>query len=104
MEIRLNHIGHSWPFADPPNTAVFTSVAISLKLQSICWVSHDEEDGAWQFHGGSASPQVAEAAVVSLRTILNLDPSVAELSDLPEGWCASRASPIEPWIRRPRER
>jgi hypothetical protein len=97
----LNPTNDAWPFADPPNTAVFTTRAISLGLEAICWVSHDEDDGAWQFHSGTESPQSDEAAVVALRTIMHRDPSIAALSDLPEGWCASRADRDGQWVRRP---
>jgi hypothetical protein len=98
----MSHTDESWSFADPPNTAVFTTRAISLGLEPICWVSHDKDDGAWQFHGGTVPPRAEDAAVVALRTIVGLDPSVAELCDLPEGWCASRAVVGEAWKRQPR--
>jgi hypothetical protein len=44
-----------WPFNDPPNVAVFTGKAIAEDGQCICYVSHDDEDGAWQFHAKGRS-------------------------------------------------
>ena len=39
-----------WPFLDPPNTAVFTSVRILDDEDWVHYVTHDQEDGARQFH------------------------------------------------------
>lgn len=93
----------SWRFDDPPNVAVFTTRAVVQGGQPILLVTHDEEDGAWQFHSG-AEASVEEALVVSLRTIAKLDPSIEELADLPYGWIARRANATSPWTRSPRSR
>lgn len=89
----------SWPFADPPNTAVFTSKRILNGDVWIYYVSHDEEDGAWQFHPKSGPTPESEAAVVSLRTVVELDPSITTLADLPLGWCAWREQQDASWQR-----
>ena|SRR6266704_5141340 len=93
----------NWPFLDPPNTAVFTSQSIVREQEWIYHVTHDEDDGAWQFHpyGGPASE--ADASVVSLEEILVLDPTIAELADLPLGWCAWRERENSPWMRSRKE-
>lgn len=88
-----------WPFADPPTTAVFTSKRILAGLDWIHYVTHDAEDGAWQFHPYAAPTPDEEAAVVSLRSIMDMDPAVKDLSDLPLGWCAWRADRDAPWQR-----
>lgn len=90
-----------WPFADPPNVAVFTSIRVLEDGAPIQFVAHDEEDGAWEFHPGPGPTPSAEAAVVALREIVDLDPSVAELHDLPVGWQAWLDSPPSRWRRRP---
>ena len=87
-----------WPFEDPPNLAVITSRAIVSGDDWIAYVSHDEDDGGWQFHGPEAIG-IDDAAVVALRTIFDKDPSIAELADLPPGWQASREAPDAPWER-----
>ncbi len=78
--------------------AVITNKRIIKSQDWIAYVSHDEDDGGWQFHGrGPLDEQ--DAAIVSLRSIVELDPSVSELADLPLGWSASRESPNSPWHR-----
>ena len=40
----------NWPFDDPRNVAVFTSRFVVEEDHPIFYVTHDLEDGAWQFH------------------------------------------------------
>jgi hypothetical protein len=49
-----------WPFDDPENTAVFTTQHVLEYGQPIVRVTHDVEDGAWQFHGDSCRERRAE--------------------------------------------
>jgi hypothetical protein len=88
----------SWPFSDPPNVAVITSKKIIEGTDWIQRVSHDADDGAWQFHplGGTTED---DAKVVGLKTILIIDPSIALLADLPLGWCAMRTTANSVWKR-----
>lgn len=89
----------NWPFRDPPNVAVVVNRRIVSEHDWIAYVSHDEPDGGWQFHNKGSAPTEVDALVVSLREILQLDPTVAELSDLPLGWHAQRESKASPWHR-----
>jgi hypothetical protein len=89
-----------WPFSDPPNVAVIVNSKIIRDGDWIAHVSHDSDDGAWQFHikdGDELSEN--DAMVVSLKEIVDLDPSVLELADLPLGWRAWRVSKVSPWER-----
>jgi hypothetical protein len=94
-------LDEGWPFDEAPNVAVVTTRQVTEDNAPILLVSHDEEDGGWQFLPGG--PVLEEnARVVALRRIWLLDPSVGELADLPMGWQASRSSPLDPWRRAPR--
>jgi hypothetical protein len=94
-------MNEDWPFDDPPNVAVVTTRQVTEDKAPILFVSHDEEDGGWQFLPGG--PLLEEnARVVALRRIWLLDPSVGALADLPLGWQASRITPLDPWQRAPR--
>jgi hypothetical protein len=64
-------------------------------------VSHDADDHGWQFLG-LADADVADAAVVSLANMVDHDPSLLDVADLPPGWRAWRASASDPWRRGPR--
>ena len=88
----------SWKFLDPPNVAVFTHRQIMKGEEWIAYVSHDDDDGCWQFLGpGNAREE--DASTVGLKEIFDLDNSIGELADLPEGWHAWREAPSEPWRR-----
>jgi hypothetical protein len=92
----------SWTFSDPENVAVITTKSI-LQGAGVLYVSHDEEDGAWQFLDGQSVSE-ADAAVVSLREIVEMDNSLMQLADLPLGWIAWRENKTQPWIREDRIR
>ncbi|OCQ99991.1 hypothetical protein BCD64_02605 [Nostoc sp. MBR 210] len=84
-----------WLFDDPPNVAVITTLQV-IEGKPILYVSHDEEDGVWQFHTNETFRD-SDAKVVSLRRIVELDPSVTQLANLPLGWIAVRSGLGEIW-------
>ncbi|MFT4112346.1 DUF4262 domain-containing protein [Silvibacterium sp.] len=87
-----------WKFPDPPHTRVFLSKTVHLGTEAITFVSHDEEDGAWQFLGDSMV-EGGGPVLSCFHHPIDKDPSLIELADLPLGWCAERAKPGDPWIR-----
>jgi hypothetical protein len=90
----------NWIFADPPNVAVLTTRSIVEEGRWIANVSHDEDDGGWQFHDDDGMPKgEEEARVVSLRSIVAKDASLTQLADLPLGWRAWRTAPEGEWQR-----
>lgn len=88
-----------WKFSDPRNTAVFTTWPILRGEDWIASVTHDAEDGAWQFLGASGATGVSAAAIIGLDEIAELDRSIVELADLPLGWRAWRESKGAAWHR-----
>ena len=87
-----------WPFDEPPNVAVLTTTHIILHGMPVLYVSHDDDDGGWQFHYGGPVTG-SDAMIVALRELLNRHPELAELADLPYGWKAERSAPGKPWVR-----
>jgi hypothetical protein len=85
-----------WKFTDPPNLAVFTTQSILEGDDWISFVTHDSDDGGWQFIG-TAVVREQDARIVGLGEIVDLDPSIEELFDLPLGWRASRSSRTGSW-------
>jgi hypothetical protein len=88
----------AWPFANPKNETVITLKSIVSGVKPILRVSHDADDGGWQFLDGSDVTE-KDASIVSLEEITRMDPSVLELADLPPGWYAFRAAPSAKWQR-----
>lgn len=89
----------SWPFADPPNVVCFTVRGIVEEGKPILMVSRDEEDGAWQCLTGDAF-DMSDAMLVSLQSLVERDPSLRALADMPPGWMAWRESPAAAWSRQ----
>jgi hypothetical protein len=85
----------SWKFPDSPHAQAFLSKAVHNGVEPITFVSHDADDGAWQFLGDSMSD--TGGVLVCLHHPIDRDPSLVELSDLPLGWYAAQ------WRRRPVE-
>jgi len=57
-----------FPFYDAPNTATITCCHILENGEPILYVSHDEDDGMWQFLCGKAH-ETDEAKLVSLKCL-----------------------------------
>lgn len=86
-----------WPFPDPPNVAVVTTRSI-VRGAWIAHVSHDADDGGWQFHDSEpGDPREEDAMVVSLQSMVTRDATLTQLAALPEGWRAWRDTPAAPW-------
>ncbi|MFO0890350.1 MAG: class IV adenylate cyclase [Isosphaeraceae bacterium] len=87
-----------WPFPDAEDTEVITLERILRGASSILLVCHDADDHGWQFLDGEHVFE-EDGAVVYLGDLVQLDPSLLELGDLPAGWYAWRAAPGLPWER-----
>lgn len=88
-----------FPFNDAPNTAAITCSHVAEGHKPILYVSHDEEDGMWQFLCGKQHEE-SEARIVSLYSIFMLDHSIAELAGMPYGYVAERESKETEWSIR----
>ena len=93
----------NWPFDDPPNVATISLRDIMEGRRPILFVQHDADDGCWQFTDGRDSPDPDDGVVLSLDCVLGMDPTIAELADLPLGWRAWREDVDQPWQREPVE-
>jgi hypothetical protein len=94
--------GPGWPFADPKNVAVFTTEAVLEQKRPILYITHDAEEGAWQFHDGE-DLDGERGRAVSLFSMALLDSTICELAGLPPGWEAERTGPDAPWRKQKQE-
>lgn len=89
-----------WAFSEPTYEAVITVRQIVQGGEPVLLVSHDADDGGWQFLTAGQF-EVADGMVVSLESMVQRDPSLTELADLPAGWQATRAAIGQAWERGP---
>lgn len=85
-----------FPFEDAFNTACLVCKHVLNREKPILYVSHDEDDGMWQFLCGGEHKE-DDARIVSLYYAFLLDQSVGELADMPSGYYAERKSKEEKW-------
>ena len=90
-----------FPFKDATNTATIVCCHVLDKNKPIMYVSHDEDDGMWQFLSGDKH-ETHEARIISLKSAFEIDNSVGRLFDMPCGYCAERQSMKDKWIIRKR--
>lgn len=91
----------AWPFQDEPNTAVFVNRRVVFDDAWISYVTHDADDGSWQFHCEQEGDVTeGDIAMVSLKNIFDKDHSIGDLTDLPLGWEAWRSAKNAPWQRQ----
>ena len=90
----------SFPFDDQQNTACIVCCHI-LEGHPILYVSHDEDDGMWQFLCGKAH-ETDDAKLVSLKSVFELDNSIGTLVDIPCGYYATRENQEDNWVIRKR--
>lgn len=86
-------------FKESGNTAVFTTKYVVIDKKDITTVSHEKEDGAWQFFSDDPLDNFEDVVkVVGLGEIIKLDSTVLELADMPEGFTAKRKHKADDWI------
>lgn len=89
-----------WHFRDPPSVAVVVRRGVVENGDWIAYVTHDADDGGWQFHNNDQTPpKESDALVLGLGEVVKIDPTILALADLPLGWHAWRSSRNSPWIR-----
>jgi hypothetical protein len=88
----------SWAFEDAYVVACITTKHVINGSRPILLVTHDEDDGGWQFLCDTTN-ETADGRVVSLISIVAQDRSLSALADLPIGWEAKREHVGASWIR-----
>ena len=79
-----------FPFAERRDTFAFTCTHILDGEGEIRLVTHHFDDGSYEFLCGEEGHAAAHAVIITIGELLDLDPSIALVSDLPVGCCAMR--------------
>jgi hypothetical protein len=86
-------------FFEKRNLAVFIVKQIFKDNKPILYVSHDSEEGDWQFLTGD-TVMTDDIMIVSLEEVVKHDPTINELFNLPRGHSATRDIPGGKWLRQ----
>lgn len=87
----------AFPFYDAPNTAAIICCHVINDGKPILFVSHDEDDGMWQFLC-EKTHETDDAKLVSLKYVFDLDNTVGDLADMPCGCYATRGTQKDSWV------
>ena len=87
---------NKFPFKDKPNAAVITCNHVIDEGQPILYVTHDADDGCWQFLCGKTH-STEDAKIVALEEIYNMDKSLKEIANLGYGEKARREDKNNMW-------
>jgi hypothetical protein len=94
----MNNNNSDWKFEASPDEVVVTSIHITNLTKPILLACHYSGDDGWAFLTGEEF-SMDESQLVSLKNILQLDPSLEGIADLPPGWSAQRQSVGGCWNR-----
>lgn len=83
-------------FNQPKNTACFTCIHVLKQSAPILHVTHDADDGYWQFLC-NADHQDDDAMIVGMGEVVEKAPSINALHDMPAGIGAYRDTPTSQW-------
>ncbi len=90
------HPGEGWPFAEPPTIATFTTREV-MNGATILFAMH-EDNGEWTILDREDWTQ-DDLVAVCLSHVVEREPNLARLADLPLGWAAQRSGPKKKWKR-----
>ncbi|MDH5573574.1 MAG: hypothetical protein OEY89_17550, partial [Gammaproteobacteria bacterium] len=87
---------NDWPFDKPEDHLVITLKEISNKETPILYVRHFKDDSDWLFIKLDEAV-IEDYTTVPISTIIDIDPTVKEIANIPPGWHAWRESIDDEW-------
>ena len=94
---RLSIGRRSFDWDDPLDPVGTTTEAVSSGRQPVLRVLHEDGPGGWQFYDDAEPLQ--GPVILTKEQLLIIDPSLANVRDLPLGWEATRESSAATWVR-----
>jgi len=94
------HTFATWEFPDPVDAAAISCVHVLDGNRPVVYGSHDDHEAPWLFLCEEIAHESKDGRVVCLGCMIERDSTLAQLADLPVGWCAERLSLDRPWVRK----
>ena len=86
----------NWIFDQAPSVAAVTTRQVVREGFPVLVVSHYEEDHSWGFFCGTTDKS-EDLMLVSMSEVLNVNPDLENIADLPPGWSAERSAKDKEW-------
>ena len=87
-----------WPFDQAENVAAITTRQVLREGHPVLRVVHYSDDDSWAFTCGTTDDP-KDGLVVGMGCIVEVDPTLRTIADLPPGWGAWRKAVGEEWVR-----
>lgn len=87
----------AFQFPEPENTACYTCDHVLKGQRPILYACHDSSDGSWQFMCGHNDHTEANAKIISLKRVTEIDPTINNLHEMPVGVGAERDTKDSKW-------
>jgi hypothetical protein len=89
----------------PADLGVIACKHVAAGLRATALVTR-YNDGDWSFSSGQTdhaeeTEENGDVVVVHIHHVLDCDPSIKQVADLPKGWSAEREGPGKLWRRYP---
>ncbi|WP_051412951.1 hypothetical protein [Methylophilus sp. 5] len=88
----------AWKFDQARNVATVTTKKVMLEKYPILMAIHYAHDDSWAFTCGTTNKS-EDLMLVSMGQIVDLDPTLRNIADLPPGWSATRKTINSNWVR-----
>jgi hypothetical protein len=88
-------------WSDPLDPTATTTEAVASKSKPVLLVIHKAGPGGWQFLD-EAEVTGQSLQKIAKEELLQIDPALKEVTDLPGDWEARRTDPAAPWVWRKR--
>ncbi|OCX51844.1 hypothetical protein BEL04_17695 [Mucilaginibacter sp. PPCGB 2223] len=86
-------------FKEPLSTSVLTTKFVTDDNKDITYVTHNEDDGSWEFLSDDVfDDQKVIVRVIDLGQMLERDATLLDLADMPVGHYAVRDSRDDAWV------
>lgn len=86
-----------YKFKEAKNTACFVCNHVLSKERDILFVTHDKDDSSWQFLCGEDGHTENNIKIISISEAVDLDNSINDLFEMPEGIGAERKENGDKW-------
>jgi len=87
-----------WAFDQARNVVTVTTRQVIHENYPILSVVHYEDDDSWAFTCGTSNKS-EDLMLVGMGEVVDRDPTLTSIADLPPGWSASRKSIKDNWVR-----
>lgn len=90
--------GSDFKFREPESSSCIACEHVVHKKKPVLYVTHNKENGIWQFLCGATEHTKDKLHIISLQKACKIDPTLNELFEVPIGFGAERKTAKDEWV------